>query len=99
MDLPNSESNLLNDTNIQSSVGAIDEALYSRQLYVLGHEAMQKMSSSDVLIIGLGGLGVEIGNYLQILSHPIIIIFISKKCYSGWSQVCYTVGQSASCYF
>ncbi|XP_022652731.1 ubiquitin-like modifier-activating enzyme 1 isoform X2 [Varroa destructor] len=38
----------------------IDEGLYSRQLYVLGHEAMRRMQSSDVLISGLGGLGVEI---------------------------------------
>jgi len=38
----------------------IDEGLYSRQLYVLGHEAMQKMSVAHVLIIGLKGLGVEI---------------------------------------
>ncbi|TPX71107.1 hypothetical protein SpCBS45565_g01260 [Spizellomyces sp. 'palustris'] len=38
----------------------IDESLYSRQLYVLGHDAMKKMSTSNVLIIGLKGLGVEI---------------------------------------
>lgn len=38
----------------------IDEALYSRQLYVLGAEAMKKMMNSRVLIIGLSGLGVEI---------------------------------------
>lgn len=38
----------------------IDESLYSRQLYVLGHDAMRRMASSDVLISGLGGLGVEI---------------------------------------
>lgn len=38
----------------------IDEGLYSRQLYVLGHEAMRKMACSDVLISGLGGLGVEV---------------------------------------
>ena len=38
----------------------IDEGLYSRQLYVLGHEAMKKMQSSDVLISGMRGLGVEI---------------------------------------
>jgi len=37
--------------------------------YVLGHEAMQKMSVSDVLIVGLGGLGVEIGNPLYSLSN------------------------------
>ncbi|GAA6033685.1 hypothetical protein JCM8097_004381 [Rhodosporidiobolus ruineniae] len=38
----------------------LDESLYSRQLYVLGHEAMKRMAASDVLIIGLSGLGVEI---------------------------------------
>ncbi|XP_014218818.1 ubiquitin-like modifier-activating enzyme 1 [Copidosoma floridanum] len=38
----------------------IDEGLYSRQLYVLGHDAMRRMANSDVLISGLGGLGVEI---------------------------------------
>ena len=30
--------------------------------YVLGHEAMKRMSTSNVLIVGLKGLGVEIGN-------------------------------------
>lgn len=43
-----------------SEIQEIDEDLYSRQLYVLGHEAMRRMASSDVLISGLGGLGVEI---------------------------------------
>jgi ubiquitin-activating enzyme E1 len=38
----------------------IDEGLYSRQLYVLGHDAMRRMATSSVLISGLGGLGVEI---------------------------------------
>ena len=41
--------------------GEIDESLYSRQLYVLGHEAMKRMSASHILIAGLRGLGVEIG--------------------------------------
>eukprot|EP00051_Salpingoeca_urceolata_P001118 m.38770 g.38770 ORF g.38770 m.38770 type:complete len:1019 (+) comp11205_c0_seq3:99-3155(+) len=38
----------------------IDEGLYSRQLYVLGHDAMKKMASSNILICGLRGLGVEL---------------------------------------
>ncbi|XP_029466459.1 ubiquitin-like modifier-activating enzyme 1 [Rhinatrema bivittatum] len=38
----------------------IDEGLYSRQLYVLGHEAMKRMQNSNVLISGMRGLGVEI---------------------------------------
>jgi ubiquitin-activating enzyme E1 len=37
----------------------IDEDLYSRQLYVYGHEAQRRMATSDVLIVGLNGLGVE----------------------------------------
>eukprot|EP01133_Synstelium_polycarpum_P018226 gene18226-21804_t len=38
----------------------IDDALYSRQLYALSHEAMQKISSTSVLVVGLTGLGIEI---------------------------------------
>ena len=45
---------------LKGANGEIDESLYSRQLYVLGHEAMKRMSSSNVLIVGLRGLGVEI---------------------------------------
>jgi ubiquitin-activating enzyme E1 len=45
----------------------IDENLYSRQLYVLGHEAMKRMAVSDVLIVGLTGVGVEVGRILNFL--------------------------------
>ncbi|XP_069501606.1 ubiquitin-like modifier-activating enzyme 1 [Ambystoma mexicanum] len=38
----------------------MDEGLYSRQLYVLGHEAMKRMQNSNVLISGMRGLGVEV---------------------------------------
>lgn len=38
----------------------VDEGLYSRQLYVMGHEAQEKLQGSNVLIVGLRGLGVEI---------------------------------------
>lgn len=40
--------------------GDIDEGLYSRQLYVIGHDAMRRMGKADVLIAGMRGLGVEI---------------------------------------
>ncbi|GMM58292.1 E1 ubiquitin-activating protein [Maudiozyma humilis] len=43
-----------------TQAGEIDESLYSRQLYVLGKEAMLKMQLSNVLVIGLRGLGIEI---------------------------------------
>lgn len=39
--------------------GTIDESLYSRQLYVMGHDAQRRMQDSRVLIVGLDGLGVE----------------------------------------
>ncbi|KAL1902257.1 E1 ubiquitin-activating protein [Sporothrix stenoceras] len=52
----------------ESVVGSteIDESLYSRQLYVLGHEAMKRMGSSNVLIVGLKGLGVEIAKNIAL---------------------------------
>lgn len=53
-------SDMANNGASGSSQNDIDEGLYSRQLYVLGHDAMRRMASSDVLISGLGGLGLEI---------------------------------------
>ncbi|CAI5758169.1 unnamed protein product [Candida verbasci] len=44
----------------------IDEGLYSRQLYVLGKEAMIKMQNANVLIIGLKGLGIEIAKNIAL---------------------------------
>ncbi|KAH6995706.1 hypothetical protein BKA56DRAFT_569870 [Ilyonectria sp. MPI-CAGE-AT-0026] len=44
----------------------IDESLYSRQLYVLGHEAMKRMGASNVLIVGLKGLGVEVAKNIAL---------------------------------
>ena len=41
----------------------IDEDLHSRQLAVYGRDSMKKMVQADILIVGLGGVGVEIGIY------------------------------------
>jgi len=49
-----------NDNQSNNGTSDIDEGLYSRQLYVLGHEAMRRMQASNVLICGMGGLGVEL---------------------------------------
>lgn len=38
----------------------IDDSLYSRQRYVLGDGAMQRMAKASVLLYGLGGIGIEI---------------------------------------
>ena len=39
----------------------IDEDLHSRQLAVYGRESMRRMAAANVLIVGLRGLGAEIG--------------------------------------
>lgn len=63
-DTTTTTNSVLNNSIMAANNGngsaTIDESLYSRQLYVLGHEAMQRMQASNVLISGLGGLGVEI---------------------------------------
>lgn len=47
-------------TSTKSQEEDVDESLYSRQLYVFGHEAQRKMQTSSVLLLGLRGPGVEI---------------------------------------
>ncbi|KAK0621551.1 hypothetical protein B0T17DRAFT_534390 [Bombardia bombarda] len=61
----------------ESVVGSteIDESLYSRQLYVLGHEAMKRMSASNVLIVGLKGLGVEIAKNIALAGVKSLTLF------------------------
>ncbi|KAI1113779.1 putative ubiquitin-protein ligase [Nemania sp. NC0429] len=54
------------DDSVISDTTEIDESLYSRQLYVLGHEAMKRMGASNVLIVGLKGLGVEIAKNIAL---------------------------------
>ncbi|KAG9057382.1 hypothetical protein FS842_007083 [Serendipita sp. 407] len=53
----------------------IDEGLYSRQLYVLGHEAMKRMAASNVLIVGMQGLGVEIAKDLCLAGVKSVTIY------------------------
>lgn len=61
----------------ESAVGHndIDESLYSRQLYVLGHEAMKRMGASHVLIVGLKGLGVEIAKNIALAGVKSLTLF------------------------
>ena len=77
---------------------AIDESLYPRQLYVLGEEAMKKMSKSSVLIAGLGPTGVEVNSYYEqgptdqsLTGGPLIpnyegtlIIILGRQKYHSW---------------
>uniref|UniRef100_G3MM20 E1 ubiquitin-activating enzyme n=1 Tax=Amblyomma maculatum TaxID=34609 RepID=G3MM20_AMBMU len=58
----------------------IDESLYSRQLYVLGHEAMLRMARSDVLISGMRGLGVEIAKNIILSGVKSVTIHDQGLC-------------------
>lgn len=87
--------------------GDIDESLYSRQLwvsrspfpdimltmcsYVLGHEAMKRMSSSNVLVVGLKGLGVEIGMFSFRCSSTERLIVVSQKHCPRWCEIAHVV--------
>ncbi|XP_025206612.1 ubiquitin-like modifier-activating enzyme 1 [Melanaphis sacchari] len=73
-----------------NGVEEIDEGLYSRQLYVLGHEAMRKMATSDVLISGLGGLGVEVAKNVILGGVKSVTLHDSVVCtYSDLSSQFY----------
>ncbi|XP_007953546.1 ubiquitin-like modifier-activating enzyme 7 [Orycteropus afer afer] len=45
----------------------LDEELYSRQLYVLGSAAMQRIQGAKVLLSGLQGLGAEVAKNLVLM--------------------------------
>ena len=79
----------MNNHNNNSQDGKIDESLYSRQLYVLGHEAMQRMAKSSVLIIGAGGLGVEIAKNVILSGVKSVTLYDNKPAdfYDLSSQV------------
>src|SRR5438270_9566397 len=66
------------ETTKQLQNGEVDESLYSRQLYVLGHEAMKRMGSSNVLIVGLRGLGVEIAKNIALAGVKSLTLFDPK---------------------
>ncbi|KAK4544375.1 E1 ubiquitin-activating protein [Oleoguttula mirabilis] len=62
----------------QDGNGEIDESLYSRQLYVLGHEAMKRMGSSNVLVVGQRGLGVEIAKNIALAGVKSLTLYDPK---------------------
>ena len=56
----------------------IDESLYSRQLYVLGHNAMNSMKNTNVLIYGLNGVGVEIAKNVILSGIKTVDLYDTK---------------------
>ncbi|KAJ8411991.1 hypothetical protein AAFF_G00142580 [Aldrovandia affinis] len=67
------------------SEAEIDEGLYSRQLYVLGHEAMKRMQCSNVLISGLRGLGVEIAK--NVILGGVKSVTLHDQAPAEWSDL------------
>ncbi|KAI1892718.1 hypothetical protein AGOR_G00136430 [Albula goreensis] len=68
-----------------SQTGDIDEGLYSRQLYVLGHEAMRRMKTADVLISGMRGLGVEIAK--NIILAGVKSVTVQDNSLTQWTDL------------
>ncbi|OCU00116.1 hypothetical protein XELAEV_18005901mg [Xenopus laevis] len=58
----------------------IDDGLYSRQRYVLGDTAMQKMAQSHVFLSGMGGLGVEIAKNIVLAGIKTLTVHDNRKC-------------------
>ncbi|KAL1889916.1 E1 ubiquitin-activating protein [Ceratocystis pirilliformis] len=66
------------DNGAAVSAPEIDESLYSRQLYVLGHEAMKRMGASNVLVVGLDGLGIEIAKNVALAGVKSLSVYDPK---------------------
>lgn len=79
-----------NGSTSRDAAGEIDEGLYSRQLYVLGHDAMRRMANSDVLISGIGGLGVEVAKNVILGGVKSVTLHDTANC---------TIGDLASQYY
>lgn len=58
-----------------SATTEVDEKLYSRQLYVMGHEAQRRMMTSNAVLVGCSGLGVEVAkNCILAGIHSLILV-------------------------
>eukprot|EP00477_Mikrocytos_mackini_P000491 GAHX01000522.1.p1 GENE.GAHX01000522.1~~GAHX01000522.1.p1 ORF type:complete len:1077 (+),score=251.53 GAHX01000522.1:459-3689(+) len=58
------KEDIKSEIDTQTEDTNIDEGLYSRQLYVLGHDAMHRMRSQNVLVTSCTGLAVELSKNL-----------------------------------
>ncbi|GAB6029875.1 E1 ubiquitin-activating protein [Chamberlinius hualienensis] len=69
-----------NGSSDSEKTAEIDESLYSRQLYVLGHDAMRQMATSDILISGLKGLGVEVAKNVILGGVKSVTLHDTETC-------------------
>jgi ubiquitin-activating enzyme E1 len=63
----------------------IDDELYNRQLYVYGHEAQQKMSAANILLVGMNGLGVEVAK--NIILAGVKAVTICDPVPTSWNDL------------
>ncbi|KAG5187960.1 ubiquitin-activating enzyme E1 [Tribonema minus] len=63
----------------------VDESLYSRQLYVMGREAQRRMATSDVLIVGVNGLGVEVAK--NVILAGVKSVTLLDRTPASWSDL------------
>uniref|UniRef100_A0A667WQT3 E1 ubiquitin-activating enzyme n=1 Tax=Myripristis murdjan TaxID=586833 RepID=A0A667WQT3_9TELE len=68
-----------------TEMGEIDEGFYSRQLYVLGREAMQRMGAARVLIAGMRGLGVEIAK--NVILSGVNSVTVQDEGVASWTDL------------
>nr|XP_046239442.1 ubiquitin-like modifier-activating enzyme 1 isoform X2 [Scatophagus argus] len=68
-----------------SESGEIDEGFYSRQLYVLGHDAMHRMGAATVLIAGMRGLGVEIAK--NVILSGVKSVTVQDEGQAAWTDL------------
>ncbi|KAL9642679.1 hypothetical protein ABK040_009758 [Willaertia magna] len=57
----------------------IDESLYSRQLLVIDKDSMKRLQQSNVLIVGLGGLGVETAKNVILTGVKSVTLYDTKN--------------------
>ena len=57
----------------------VDEKLYSRQLYVMGHEAQRRMMASRAVVVGLSGLGVEVAKNIILAGISSVVLCDPEK--------------------
>lgn len=66
-------------TEQTTELKGVDESLYSRQLYVYGAEAQRRMQETNVLLVGLKGLGVEIAKNIILSGVKSVGILDNEK--------------------
>uniref|UniRef100_A0A1I8FSU1 ThiF domain-containing protein n=1 Tax=Macrostomum lignano TaxID=282301 RepID=A0A1I8FSU1_9PLAT len=67
-------------SRISTAADGIDDSLYSRQRYVMGDAAMQRMAAARVLVCGLDGLGVELAKNLALTGVRLLAVQDSRLC-------------------